>query len=180
MNMRPEVGTGQIVVRFGYKREIWRRAMTGWWQSVVPPAPLLRRSIFWAVIWFGVGLFSVALGAAGLSPSLVLWCLAGAGLMVGVFGFLQRTRMEQFWNEIGRHWDRAGETEATFGPSGIKVVDAVSHRHLGWSGIDAIRTVRGGTVFRSGISILVVPDSDLPHGLNAEEFRSRLKAWKTS
>lgn len=180
MNMRPEVDSDEIVVRIAYERAFWRRAMTGWWQSVVPPEPFARRILFWTVIWFGVGLFAIALSAAGLSPTLVLWCLGGAGLMVGVFGYLQHTRMERFWDEIGNHWDRAGETHATFGPSGIRLTDDVSQRHLTWAGLDAIRKIRGGTVLRAGISMIVIPDSVLPDGMKGDSFRSRMRAWKAS
>ena len=167
---------GRIVATVRYDRALWRRAMTGWWQSVVPPAPFVQRAVFWAVVWLCVGLFAGALGLAGLAPTLVLWCLAGAGLMVGVFAYLQRTRMSRFWDEIGRHWDRAGETEMAFGPDGIEMRDEVSRRSLGWDAVDAVRAVRGGTVIRSGSSMIVVPDAALD--MAGAEFRARVAGWR--
>ena len=152
------------------------QAMTGWWQSVVPPPPFAQRAVFWAGVWLGVALFTGGLAVAGLAPSLVLWGLAGAGLMVGVFGYLQRTRMGRFWDEIGRHWDRAGETRITFGPDGVEIADRVSHRRLDWDGIDAVRAVQGGTVIRSGISMIVVPDAALE--MEPPALRAQLAAWR--
>jgi len=172
------LSTEPIVVRVAYERALWRRAMTGWWQSVVPPAPFARRAIFWAVVWFVIGVFAVAVTVVGLPPTVVLWGLCGAGLMIGVFGYLQRTRMEQFWDEIGRHWDRAGDTEMTFGPDGIELVDTVSRRAHGWQAVDAIKAVQGGTVIRSGISMIVVADAALP--MPPEVFRKTIAAWRQS
>ncbi len=168
----------QIIVHMTYDRALWRRAMTGWWQSVVPPVPFVRRALFWAGVWFVIGAFALAVTTAGLSPLVVLWGLCGAGLMVGVFGYLQRTRMEQFWDEIGRHWDRAGATRLTFGPDGMEIVDEVSNRAFGWAAIDAIGPVRAGTVFRSGIAMIVVADSALPVDLPPEKFRNRIAEWR--
>ncbi len=176
MNMSPGIEVDRIEVTVRYDRALWRRAMTGWWQSVVPPQPFAQRAIFWAVVWFGVGLFAGGLAIAGLPASLVLWVLAGAGLMVGVFGYLQRTRMGRFWDEIGRHWDRAGETRIVFGPAGVDITDQVSQRRLDWAGVDAIRAVQGGTVIRSGISMIVVPDSAL--GMEPSALRAQLADWR--
>ena len=178
MKANPEQSNDRIVVRVSYDRALWRRAMSGWWQSVVPPANFVRRAIFWAGVWFGIGVFALGISAAGLSPLVVLWGLSGAGLMVGVFGYLQRTRMEQFWDEIGRHWDRAGETEIAFGPEGIEVSDQVSHRSMGWQAVDAVKQVRGGTVMRSGISMIVIADSSLPSGITPDGFRSAIADWR--
>lgn len=176
MNASQPIETNRIVVTFQYERALWRRAMTGWWQSVVPPQLFLQRAIFWACVWLGVALFAGLLGVAGLPPSLVLWVLGGAGLMVGVFGYLQRTRMGRFWNEIGRHWDGAGETRIVFGPEGLEVSDQVSQLRLNWGGVDAIKPVQGGTVIRSGISMIVVPDGSLD--MEPQEFREQLAAWR--
>lgn len=180
MTATPAMDTDRILVRVSYERALWRRAMTGWWQSVVPPASFARRALFWAVVWFLIGIFSVAIAVAGRSPIVVLWGLCGAGLMAGVFGYLQRTRMEQFWDEIGRHWDRAGDTELIFGPDGIELADSVSRRSMGWQAVDAIRPVQGGTVIRSGISMIVVADHALPANLTADAFRLALTDWRQS
>ena len=176
MNGLASIETDQIIVTCRYDRALWRRAMTGWWQSVVPPQLFVQRAIFWACVWFGVAVFAGFLGVAGLPPSLVLWILAGAGLMVAVFGYLQRTRMGRFWDEIGRHWDRAGETRIVFGPDGVEITDQVSHRRLDWDGIDAVRAVQGGTVLRSGISMIVVPDTALE--ISPQELRACLEVWR--
>lgn len=173
-------GTRQesFTVRFGYDRALMRRAMTGWWQSVVPPEPFLKRAIFWAVVWFAIGVAALMVQAAGISLWLIGGGLFGAALMVGAFGYLQRTRMERFWDVIGTHWDRAGETSVTFSPEGLVIADGVSRRDLSWAAVDAVKAVRGGTVFRSGISMLVVPDKALPEGTTASAFREHVAQWK--
>ena len=170
----------EIVVRFTYERALWRRAMTGWWRSVVPSEPFLKRAIFWAVIWALIGVLALAIAAAGQSPYLMAAGLVGAGVLIAVFTYLQRTRMSRFWDVVGSHWDRAGETEAGFGPNGVTLIDDVSRRELEWSAIDAIMGVRGGTVMRSGIAMMVIPDAALPSGLNAKTFRARLQDWRRS
>lgn len=170
----------EIVVRFTYERALWRRAMTGWWRSVVPAEPFLKRAIFWAVIWALIGVLALAIVAAGQSPYLMAAGLLGASVLIAVFTYLQRTRMSRFWDIVGRHWDRAGETEAGFGAAGVSLVDAVSRRDLEWSAIDAIIGVRGGTVMRSGIAMVVIPDAALPQGLGAKAFRARLQDWRQS
>ena len=167
-----------ISVSFTYDRKLWRRAMTGWWQSVVPPAPFVQRAIFWAVVWFGVALLAGAVSVFGFPPGYVGAGLVGAGVLVAIFTYLQRTRMGRFWDVIGGHWDKAGETRADFGPEGVTLTDAVSRRELAWSGVDAVARVRGGTVLRSGISMMVIPDTALPEGLDAPAFRARLRDWR--
>jgi hypothetical protein len=152
--------------------------MTGWWQSVVPPAPFLKRAIFWAVVWGLIGVLAMVITAAGLTPYYVFAGLIGAAFLIGVFGYLQRTRMDRFWDEIGTHWDRAGATEASFGPDGIILSDQVSRRALFWSGVDAISGQRGVTVIRSGISMIAIPDGDLPDGMTGKAFRARLDEWR--
>ena len=170
--------TDSVTVTIAYDRKLWRRAMTGWWQSVVPPAPFAQRAIFWAVVWLAIGLFAGAIALFGISPTYVLAGLIGAGLLIGVFAYLQRTRMSRFWDVIGGHWDRAGVTEATFSAEGVSLVDTVSRRTLAWDAIDALATVRGGTVLRSGISMTVVPDAALPQGMTPAAFREQLSRWK--
>ena len=105
-----------VTVTFTYERKLWRRAMTGWWQSVVPPAPFVQRAIFWAIVWFGIALLAGAVSMFGFPLGYVGAGLIGAGFLIGVFAYLQRTRMSRFWDVIGTHWDRAGETRAEFGP----------------------------------------------------------------
>ena len=177
--MKDEAPDRTVRVMIAYDRALWRRAMTGWWQSVVPPAPFVQRAIFWAVIWAGLGMLAGAVTIWGLTPYYVVAGLIGAALLIGVFTYLQRTRMSQFWNVIGTHWDRAGMTEAVFGPTGVTLTDAVSHRELSWAAIDAVAAVRGGTVLRSGISMIAVPDAALPDGMTARDFRSRLATWRS-
>lgn len=168
----------KISVTFSYDRALWRRAMTAWWQSVVPPAPFVNRVVFWAVVWALIGLLTLALTALGLSPAFVFAGLIGAAFLIGVFGYLQRTRMERFWNVIGAHWDRAGETRAEFGPEGVCLIDSVSRRELRWGAIDAVKAARGVTVLRSGISMIAVPDGCLPGDMSPKVFRERLAAWR--
>lgn len=169
-----------IAVTIAYDRAMWRRAMTGWWQSVVPPAPFLKRAIFWAIVWGLIGLLAMLLTAVGLTPYYVFAGLIGASFLVGVFGYLQRTRMDRFWDVIGSHWDRAGETRAVFGPDGISLRDDVSLREMSWQAVDAIKGQRGVTVIRSGISMIAIPDADLPAGMTGRVFRDRLEAWRRS
>ena len=44
-----------ISLTITYERGLWRQAMTGWWRSVIPPEPFIKRAVIWAVIWGGVG-----------------------------------------------------------------------------------------------------------------------------
>lgn len=167
-----------IVVTIAYDRAIWRRAMTGWWRSVVPADPFVKRAIFWAVVWFLIGLLTLALSALDISPSYVFAGLIGAAFLIGVFAYLQRTRMSRFWDVVGAHWEKAGETRAEFGPGGVTLTDEVSHRELSWAAIDAIKAIRGATVLRSGISMTAVPDAALPQGMDGKAFRARLADWR--
>lgn len=168
----------EIEVMIAYDRALWRRAMTGWWQSVVPPAPFVKRAIFWAVVWGLIGTLAAIVTAAGLTPYYVLAGLIGAAFLIGVFGFLQRTRMDRFWDVVGTHWDKAGETRAVFGPEGIVLTDSVSRRDMSWQAVDALKGARGVTVIRSGFSMIAVPDAVLPAGMTGKAFRARLDGWR--
>ena len=170
--------TETVTVTFTYDRALWRRAMSGWWRSVIPPRPFLHRAITWAVIWLAIAVLAGAISHFGLTPTYVAAGLIGAACLVAVFTYLQRTRMARFWDIVGRHWDRAGATKAQFGPDGVILTDSVSHRELAWPAIDAVAKVRGGTVLRSGISMTVIPDAALPEGLEAEAFRDRIRTWR--
>lgn len=163
-----------------YNRPLFRRAMSAWWQSTVPPVPFVQRAIVWAVIWFLVGLVGLGLFATGYSPFLLVAGLVGAGVMVSSFAYLQRTRMGRFHDEIGRHWDKAGEVEMVFAPSGVLISDQVERREMGWDAIDAVRGAKGVTALRSGFSMIVVPDGDLPEGVSGKVFRERLRAWRAT
>lgn len=176
--MRDDNAEASIRVTIAYDRALWRSAMSGWWQSVVPPEPFIKRAIFWAVVWFAIGVLTLGLSAAGIAPSYVFAGLIGAAFLIGVFGYLQRTRMGRFWDVVGAHWDKAGKTEAIFGPDGVTLTDKVSRRVLKWDAIDAIAGRNGVTVLRSGISMIAVPDKDLPEGMTAKSFRTRLSEWR--
>ncbi len=178
--MRDDAVDRTVRVTFAYDRALWRRAMTGWWQSVVPPTPFIQRALFWAVVWAGIGMLAGAVTLWGLTPYHVAAGLAGAGILLAVFVYFQRTRMARFWDVIGRHWDAAGETEAVFGPEGITLTDRVSRRDLTWAAVDAVAAVRGGTVFRSGISMVAIPDAALPDGIDARAFRARIAGWRSA
>lgn len=180
LNRIPVSESETITVRIAYDRALWRRAMTGWWQSVVPPAPFVKRAIFWAFVWFGIGALTLLLSVLDIAPSYVAAGLIGAAFLVGIFGYLQRTRMDRFWDVIGAHWDRAGETEAVFGPDGMVLTDAVSRREFDWAAIDAVKGQRGVTVIRSGISMIAVPDGALPDGMSGKAFREQLAAWRAA
>lgn len=167
-----------LTVSFPYDRALMRRAMTAWWQSVVPPNSFVSRAVSWSVAWFGVLLVALILGAYGISPSHVVAGLVGSAVPVLAFAYLQRTRMGRFWDIVGLHWEAAGVTTATFGPDGIDIADDVSRKHLDWTAVDAVCAARGGTVIRSGISMLAVPDDCLPEDLDPGAFRRRLGAWR--
>ena len=162
-----------------YNRPLFRRAMSAWWQSTVPPVPFIQRAIIWAIIWFGVGLVGLGLFAAGYSPFFLVAGLIGAGVMVSSFAYLQRTRMGRFHDEIGRHWDKAGAVEMVFSSSGVVIADQVERREMAWGAIDAVRGAKGVTSIRTGFSMIVVPDGDLPEGMSAKVFRERLKEWRS-
>ena len=170
--------TDTITLTFSYDRPLWRRAMSGWWRSVVPPDPFVKRAIFWAIVWFLIGILTLILSALDIAPSYVFAGLIGAAFLIGVFGYLQRTRMSRFWDVVGTHWDKAGETKATFSSEGVILTDEVSHRDLNWDAIDAVKSIRGGTVLRSGISMMAIPDDALPGELTPSEFRKRINAWR--
>lgn len=167
-----------IEVTFTYERALWRRAMTGWWQSVIPPEPFIKRAITWAVIWFGLLIVTLGIAAFDLTPFYTVAGLVGAGVMVSSFAYLQRTRMGRFWDNVGRHWDRAGPTHVRFDATGLDIRDDVSERRLTWAAIDAVKAVKGGTVFRSGISMLVVPDEALSDGVSPTDFRALITGWR--
>ena len=113
-----------------------------------------------------------------IGPGYVFAGLIGAAFLIGVFGFLQRTRMDRFWDVIGSHWDRAGETEASFDANGLILTDDVSRRDLAWAAVDAVKGQRGVTVIRTGISMIAIPDATLPEGMTGQIFRARLNAWR--
>ena len=169
-----------ITVSVAYDRALWRRSMSGWWQSVVPPEPFVKRAITWAVIWGAIGILAMLTMAAGLTPYYIVAGLIGAGFLLAGFGYLQRTRMSRFWDVIGTHWDKAGATEAVFGPDGIVLSDAVSRRELSWDAIDAVKSVRGATVFRTGFSMFTMPDRALPAGMNGKDFRRQVSEWRAA
>ena len=169
-----------ITLTIAYDRALWRRAMTGWWRSVVPADPFVKRAIFWTVVWFLIGILTLVLSVLDIAPSYVAAGLIGAAFLIGVFGYLQRTRMSRFWDVVGAHWDKAGATEATFGSKGVLLIDDVSRRELNWAAIDAIKGLRGVTVLRSGISMTAVPDKVLPDGMNGAAFRAQLETWRRS
>ena len=167
-----------ITLRIDYDRKLWRRAMSGWWRSVVPPAPFVQRAIFWAVVWVLIALLAAGISAIGLTPYYVFAGLIGAAFLIGVFGFLQRTRMSKFWDVVGTHWDKAGTTEAVFSTGGITMIDNVSHREFSWTAIDAVQGQRGVTAIRTGFAMIAVPDSDLPAGMTGKAFRAKIAEWR--
>ncbi|MCV6591486.1 MAG: hypothetical protein OIF48_00930 [Silicimonas sp.] len=168
----------QITLTYAYDRKLWRRAMTGWWQSVVPPVPFVQRAIFWAVVWIGIAVLAGAVRFFGLTPGHVGTGLLGAGLLIAVFAYLQRTRMGRFWDVIGTHWQVAGRMRAEFDAEGVRISDDISTRAIHWGGIDAVARVRGATVLRSGISMDVIPDTALPEGLDLAQFRRQIADWR--
>ena len=169
-----------ITVTFTYDRPLWRTAMTGWWRSVVPPDPFAKRAIFWAVVWLLIGALTLGLSVLEIGPEFVFAGLIGAAFLIGVFGYLQRTRMSRFWDIVGAHWDKAGATQAVFNADGVFLTDEVSRRELRWAAIDAVKGQKGVTVLRSGISMIAVPDSALPDGMDAKAFRAKLTQWRAA
>lgn len=162
----------------GFDRRHFRRALTGWWQSAVPGPTFTSRVIHWALIWGGLLTLTMVLGYAGIEPVFVLAGLIGAGVLVLAFAILQRTRMGRFFDEIARHWDAAGRAEVVFDEAGLVMEDDVSRLELQWPGVEAVRRARGGTVIRSGMRMIWIPDADLPSGLKARDFRARIRQWR--
>ena len=162
----------------GFDRRNFRRALTGWWQSAVPNANFASRAIRWALIWGGLAALTVVLGYAGIEPVFVLAGMIGAGVLVLAFAVLQRTRMGRFTDRIALHWEAAGEAEVVFDEAGLVMEDAVSRLELRWEGVEAVRAMRGGTVFRSGMRMIWIPDADLPQGLKPRAFRAAIRAWR--
>lgn len=162
----------------GFDRRNFRRALMGWWQSAVPNATFVSRVVRWALAWGALAVATVVLGYAGIEPVFVLAGMIGAGLLVLAFVFLQRTRMGRFTDRIARHWDAAGEAEVVFDRAGLVMEDAVSRLELQWAGVEAVRAMRGGTVIRSGMRMIWIPDTDLPGGLKPKAFRARIREWR--
>lgn len=167
-----------IHIRVGFDRRLFRRSLTGWWQSAVPPVNFASRVIRWSLIWGAILGATLALGAYGIEPVFMLAALIGAGVLIAVFGILQRTRMSRFTDEIARHWDAAGEADAVFDEAGMVFQDDVSRLELQWPGVEAVRPVRGGTVIRSGMRMIAIPDAVLPKGMKGRDFRNRVNAWR--
>ena len=168
----------RIVLTIAYDRTFWRRAMKGWWQNVASPAPFVKRAIFWAFVWFGIGALALLPSVLNVAPSYVAAGMIGAAFLIGIFGYLQRMGIERFWDVVDAHWSKAGATEAVFGPDGMTLTDAVPRREFDWDAIDAVKGLRGVTVIRSGISMIAVPDGALPAGKTGKDFRAQLGAWR--
>ena len=162
----------------GFDRRHFRRALMGWWQSAVPNASFTSRAVRWAVIWGGLVVVTVVFGYLGIEPVFVLAGMVGAGVLVLAFAVLQRTRMGRFTDRIARHWDAAGEAEVVFDEAGLVMEDAVSRLELRWEGVEAVRAMRGGTVIRSGMRMIWIPDADLPRGLKPKAFRAAIRTWR--
>ena len=141
----------------------------GWWRSAMPPAPFFRRVLSWVVIWFGLLAVHGAGGRAGDGAGLFRRRrLAGVAVLLVVFVILQRLRMRQFVRAIGGHWAAAGETQAVFGPTGVVIRTTRSAAPNGrWPAVDAVAAVIGGTVLRSGVTMISIPDRALPRGADA-------------
>lgn len=169
----------EITLRYGFEPALFSRSLMGWWRSVMPQAPFYRRVIQWTLIWIGLLMVTLVLGALGVEPVLVAAAVVGMAVLVAIFVILQRVRMRQFARAIGAHWALAGETVAVFDASGVVFTDAVSRTDLRWAAVDAVTEVRGATVLRSGVSMLAIPDRALPQGLSPSAFRARLLAWGT-
>jgi hypothetical protein len=169
-----------ITLRYGFEPAILSRSLMGWWRSVMPPAPFYKRVIQWTMIWIGLLMVTLVLGALGIEPVLVGVAMIGMAVLVVIFVILQRVRMRQFAREIGSHWALAGETVAVIGASGAVFTDAVSRNELSWAAVDAVVGVRGATVLRSGVSMIAIPDRALPEGLSPRAFRARLEARGTA
>lgn len=171
---------GAITLRFRGEARHIRPGLSAWWQSAMPPAPIGRRIVFWALVWIGLLAVTVGLGAYGIGPAFVGAGLVGAAFLIAVFGVLQRTRMRTFAEVIARHWERAGDTVAEFDPGGLRLRDDLSERRFDWAAIDAVAKGRGVTVLRTGVSMVAIPDTALPDGLSPKDFRDRLRQWRAA
>ena len=158
--------------------ELLPRAMLGFWRDIVPPPNFVAQVIRWAVVWFLVGGVALLLSAFGQPPAFALAGVAGAAVVMLGFAVLSRVRMRRFHEALGAHWQEAGRTKAWFDATGVRVMDGVGETRLDWRGVDGIAAIRGGTLLRAGISLVVVPDGALPDGLAPAEFRARLEGWR--
>ena len=153
-------------------------ATVGFWHDVVPPATFVRQVSGWALVWFAVGGVAILLSALGYPPILALGGVVGAGVVMVALAVITNYRLRRFQNSLRGHWQDAGRTTARFDAMGVHVADGVSETKLVWQGIDGISAIRGGTLVRAGISIVVVPDGALPQDLTPEAFRDRLEGWR--
>ncbi len=59
------------------------------------------------------------------------------------------------------------------------IVDMTNARtEHGWSTVDEIAVLRGGTGLRVGAWTYPISDTDLPKGLSPEKFRTRIDGWR--
>ncbi len=170
----------RIKISWAHDTAVMRSSLNVWWQTVVPNPSISWRLIFWVLVWIGIFVAAIILGALGLDPAYALAGLAGVAVFIIGFFTLQRTRLTKFYKVLGMHWNEAGKTHASFGPEGVELRDNVSSRRHAWTGIDAIAAAPKSTVLRSGISMIAVPDSALPDELTPDAFRRQLLAWKSN
>jgi len=166
----------RIELTFGFERRLFRRALMAFWFSAVPRASAWWRIAFWTLAWFGIAIIILAGSALDL-PWAFIWLLVLLGFGIVIL-ILQRTRMARFYNTLAAHWTRTGDMAATFDETGMAITQKGVEMRFDWAAVDAVVRTRGGTVFRTGMTMITVPDAALPKGMTAEAFRARIAQWR--
>jgi len=170
--------TDRIEATFGFDRRLFRRALTAFWFSAVPRASFRWRVTFWTILWFAL----LAVIGGGTAQGVPWWQIGTViGLGIGVvLVVLQRSRMGRFYDVLGEHWTRTGEMTTRFDALGMRVSQTGSEMRFDWPAVDAMVKIRGGTVFRVGMTMISVPDRALPGGMTGEAFRAQVASWRAA
>jgi len=165
-----------VELSFGFERRLFRRALMAFWFSAVPRASFRWRVTFWTLAWLGI-LAIVMVGSALQISWAFIWGAVAAGFGIVIL-ILQQSRMARFYSKLGEHWVKTGDMRGTFDATGMRIVQKGIEMRFDWAAVDAVVRVRGGTVFRVGMTMITVPDRALPGGMTGEAFRARLKEWR--
>ena len=157
------------------QRLFWKAA-----RAACAPDNAASRDNRW-VLKFVVWLLSVIAMVAALQLEVVqrggIAFLIGLLIMWGYIygnGLLQRRQMNKV---MLREETRRGTVTAEFDPLGCRFNSEFGETTLNWFGINSVIDLGGATGLRSALVVYPIPDTAMPDGLTADEFRARLTAW---
>ena len=90
---------------------------------------------------------------------------------------LRDSRVKQLQTEARA---RDKPTSFRFTPKRFIAEMANARTDHGWSAVDEIAVLRGGTGLRVGVWTYPIADADLPEGLSPDAFRERLNGWRSA